>query len=49
MENLTVVIQMKGFNKYSQTSRLGKQKFEDFRNLKMLFRFVEERMFLKVK
>ena len=32
LENLTVVIQTKGLDKYSQ--RLGKQKFEDLKNLK---------------
>ena len=31
---LTVVIQMKGFEKHSQRSRLGKQKYEDLKNLK---------------
>ena len=32
--NLTVVIQVKGFGKSSKTKRLGKQKFEDLKNLK---------------
>ena len=31
---LTVVIRMKGFDKYSQRQRLGKQKYEDLKNLK---------------
>ena len=31
---LTVVIRMKGFEKYSQRQRLGKQKYEDLKNLK---------------
>ena len=31
---LTLVIQMKGFDKYSQTYRLGKQEFEVNKNYK---------------
>ena len=31
---LTVVIRMKGFDRYSQTQRVRKQKYEDLKNLK---------------
>ena len=46
---LTVVIRMKGFDKYSQRQRLGKQKYEDFKNLKCCLDLEKREFYVSIK